>query len=84
MRCSRSPCRPLSCADPQSHTDDLVGAKPTLLRAGSAVDLRPKWNLDGASVVFESQTNSGSELWLLRLPADPAGMRAATHQSGSG
>jgi len=52
--------------------DKLVVVKITQLTDGSAVDLRPNWNLDGASIVFERKTGSGSQLWALRLHAQGA------------
>ena len=50
------------------------------LTDGTAIDLRPQWNVDGRSIVFERLSGSGSELWILRigpggLPAcDPLGL----------
>jgi Tol biopolymer transport system component len=37
------------------------------LTDGVAVDLRPQWNVDARSIVFERQAGSGSELWILRI-----------------
>jgi TolB protein len=37
------------------------------LTDGNTVDLRPQWNVDGRSIVFERLTGDGSQLWILRL-----------------
>jgi TolB protein len=52
---------------PESAMDKLVVVKTTQLTDGSAVDLRPNWNVDGTSIVFERKTALGSHLWMLRL-----------------
>lgn len=39
------------------------------LTDGAAVDLRPQWNVDARSIVFERLAGSGSELWILRIGA---------------
>ncbi len=39
----------------------------TQLTDGAAVDLRPQWNVDARSIVFERQAGDGSELWMLRF-----------------
>jgi len=40
---------------------------PTALTDGAAVDLRPQWNLDGKSVVFERHEAGQSRLFQLHL-----------------
>ena len=54
---------------------DLDVLTTAQLTDGSAVDLRPNWNVDGTSIVFERRTASGSALWMLR---PQAGRVAAT------
>jgi TolB protein len=44
------------------------------LTDGAAVDLRPQWNIDARSIVFERLAGGGSELWILRL--GPTGLPA--------
>src|SRR5579862_7849906 len=39
----------------------------TQLTDGTSVDLRPQWNVDGRSIVFERLTAGGSQLWILRF-----------------
>jgi Tol biopolymer transport system component len=44
------------------------------LTDGAAVDLRPQWNVDARSIVFERLAPNGSELWILRI--GPTGLPA--------
>jgi len=56
-------------------TEKLAHAEPpTTLTDGAAVDLRPQWNLDGQSVVFERKSNASSGLFLLHLERTRAGV----------
>ncbi|MDQ2928031.1 MAG: hypothetical protein M3R22_07685 [Pseudomonadota bacterium] len=48
-------------------TTDFRCEPSTALTDGSAVDLRPQWNVDGRSIVFERHVEGRSMLFLLHL-----------------
>jgi Tol biopolymer transport system component len=54
--------------------DELQAGPSTPLTDGATIDLRPQWNVDGKSIVFERHAGARSLLFLLRLAGPHAGM----------
>ncbi|HSC64239.1 MAG TPA: hypothetical protein VLD35_11420 [Caldimonas sp.] len=51
--------------------------EPTRITSGPAVDLRPQWDADARTIVFERKTPSGSALHRLHVAGDLAGQTEA-------